>query len=225
VSTSNLNEPLKLSHSSLLDVHTLERRFLPLPSIFQSLSLIVQHLKLANTIVSSSSDERELDVCLNYFENAISAYSANGEFLLHSLKTTRELISETLTFKDQHFAKRQSSDIFRLTETTARDSGTIRVITLLTLFYLPSSFIAVSHILLLCKLACDLMRDHCPQTVMGMNFFAMDPVSHHVIVSPQFWVYFSLCIPLTGGTFLLWRWRSLGKKSNSQIQSALKEEV
>jgi len=48
-----------------------------------------------------------------------------------------------LDIKNQEIASETNTHILHLTEDTVDDSSTVRVITLVTLVYLPSSFVAV----------------------------------------------------------------------------------
>jgi Mg2+ and Co2+ transporter CorA len=64
-----------------------------------------------------------------------------------------------------------------------RDSTTVRVITVVTLIYLPATFTA---------------------TLLGMNsFFEMDD-NRRIVVSPQFWIYIVCAVPLTVATLSYW---------------------
>jgi hypothetical protein len=40
---------------------------------------------------------------------------------------------------------------------------------------------------------------------MGTNFFAMNPSTHSIVVSPQFWIYFCVSLPMTALTIWLSR--------------------
>jgi hypothetical protein len=40
---------------------------------------------------------------------------------------------------------------------------------------------------------------------MGTNFFAMNPSTHSIVVSSQFWIYFCISLPMTALTMWLSR--------------------
>lgn len=52
--------------------------------------------------------------------------------------------SDTLSLKNQDISVQQNNQLYELAQSSARDSFSIRAITVLTLIYLPFSFVAVS---------------------------------------------------------------------------------
>lgn len=83
------------------------------------------------------------EVLQNYAVMA-TAYSQNALFLRDKIRGTAELLSDTLNLKHQKIAQTISENTLGLTDAAVKDSATIRVITVVTLLYLPSTFIAVS---------------------------------------------------------------------------------
>lgn len=57
-------------------------------------------------------------------------------------------LTAALDLKSQATAKEINDNILELTKDTVDDSATVRVVTLVTLIYLPASFVAVSKIIL-----------------------------------------------------------------------------
>lgn len=76
------------------------------------------------------------------------------------------------------------------------DSQSIRVITILTLVYLPASFVAVST-----RSSTIFMNDRliCKQTFFGMQFFG-------TLILPKLWVFFLSAVLLTLLTLGGWLW-------------------
>jgi hypothetical protein len=83
-----------------------------------------------------------------------------------------------------------------LTRDTVDDSATVRVVTLVTLIYLPASFVSVSisvldwinHIFALTE----------SQSLLGMNLFAFQSSDGPGFqISKQFWIFIVLTVPLT----------------------------
>ena len=143
MATTLLDAPLGISHNTLLQVHGLEKRFLPLKSIFASLQTVLASLQ--RTVQASCNDTTKDDIslALTNCANEAQAYADNAQYLLRITHSTRQQISDTLNFKNQDTMQGQSRNVLWLAEHSAQDSVSIRVITFLTMGYLPFSFIAV----------------------------------------------------------------------------------
>jgi hypothetical protein len=76
--------------------------------------------------------------------NEVGAHRKNALFLIQRAKLTGQAISDFLNFQNQATAQEQSLYRASMTASTMKDSFNVRVITLVTLFYLPFSFLAVS---------------------------------------------------------------------------------
>ena len=83
------------------------------------------------------------EVLQNYSVMA-AAYSQNAIYLRDKVRGTAQLLSDTLNLKHQRIAQSISENTLTLTDAAAKDSATIRVITVVSLLYLPATFIAVS---------------------------------------------------------------------------------
>ena len=82
------------------------------------------------------------DFLQNYITVA-AAYSRNATFLRDKIRSTIQLLSDTLNLKHQKIAQTISENTLALNDAAVKDSGTIRVITVVTLLYLPATFVAV----------------------------------------------------------------------------------
>lgn len=78
----------------------------------------------------------------------ITAYTHNAVFIRDKIRGTAQLLSDTLNLKHQQTAQRISGNTLALNDAAVRESATIRVITVVTLLFLPSSFVAVSRSIL-----------------------------------------------------------------------------
>ena len=83
------------------------------------------------------------EVLQNYATMA-AAYSQNATFLHDKIHGTAQLLSDTLNLKHQKIAQSVSENTLAFTNAAVKDSATIRVITIVTLLYLPATFVAVS---------------------------------------------------------------------------------
>lgn len=82
------------------------------------------------------------EILQNYATMAV-AYSQNATFLRDKIRGTAQLLSDTLSLKYQKIAQSTSENTLALTGAASQDSATIRVITIVTLLYLPATFVAV----------------------------------------------------------------------------------
>lgn len=92
-----------------------------------------------------------------------------------------------------------SSRMLLLTRKSVDDNATVRVVTVCTLIYLPASFTA---------------------SFFGMNFFNQSNSSQFEI-SPRFWVYVAITVPLTVVTIGAWYLYKLqyDRKKNSDEEA------
>ncbi|KAL4925371.1 uncharacterized protein BDV17DRAFT_284050 [Aspergillus undulatus] len=191
---AEIDKPLRVDHESLTAVRSTENRCLVLQPIFRALDKTFEVLHQANAALSSSgvTSESEMQATkqlLNNYSASVSSYVQAGRSLQSRTSRIASHITDTLSFKDAYIAKRQ-------TEFMLRDSTTVRVITVVTLIYLLSTFMA---------------------TLLGMNsFFEMDE-NRRIVVAPQFWIYIVCAIPLTAVTLCYWWYfqRSKQRKERS----------
>ncbi|KAE8382719.1 hypothetical protein BDV26DRAFT_288279 [Aspergillus bertholletiae] len=191
--TERIQDHLRVNHRMLADIRSVEARCLPLQALFRSFDKTVQILHKANSALKDCGNVQHLpwhkmDQLLDNYEGHADAYLQAASFLQSRATTTAQLIADTFSFKNSHTAQEQSDYMLDLTSSTVDDSSTVRVITVVTLIYLPSTFMA---------------------TLLGMNsFFEMDSETHKLIVSPQFWIFVVCAVPLTAVTVLYWWVRS-----------------
>ncbi|KAI9836443.1 MAG: hypothetical protein M1819_001475 [Sarea resinae] len=189
-------------HANIQRVHFVESRCLPLTAIFRSFSQTLSALSALNTslplvcgLTHSDSDtirrDNMVDI-LSKYASQTSAYEAQIGFLTNNIRSTAQLLSNTLNFKYQGLAQQQSEYVVELTSATLKDSSAVRVITIITLLYLPSTFVA---------------------TIFGMDFFNFGGDSR-LQVSPQLWIFFAFAAPLTMAT-IAWYLRQIGQRRNA----------
>lgn len=86
----------------------------------------------------------EIKELLQNYATMVAAYNSNAVYLLDKIRGTAQLLADTLNLKHQQTAQHVSSNRLALNNAAVKDSATIRVITVVTLVYLPANFIAVS---------------------------------------------------------------------------------
>ena len=132
----------------LLQLRRLEARLLLLPPIFQSLIQVIQTLQTMNDAfqaegaVSDETHKTTQEILQNYSRAAV-AYLQNATFILQKTRATAQMLSDTLKMKHQQTAQNISENTLALNNRVVQDSATIRVITVVTLLFLPGQFIAV----------------------------------------------------------------------------------
>ncbi|KAH8723313.1 hypothetical protein GQ44DRAFT_804389, partial [Phaeosphaeriaceae sp. PMI808] len=193
--TTDISEVLTVGHESLSYVRYIADRILPLEPMTKGVERILGSLEEMRIWICCQRNLSEetslmLKASATNLSNEASAYRNNAAFILQRVQVTAQVISDSMTFQHQAIAHSQNQHMATLADSTMKDSVNIRVITFVTLFYLPFSFIAVSN------------------TILGMNLFNFDTKSHHLVVSTQFWIYFVIALPLTTVTLIFWKWKT-----------------
>jgi secreted trypsin-like serine protease len=123
-------------------IRSLENRFIPLAAIFKSGQSSIQALSTLHATRYGLSEQNAgahiaVQRCFEELERETTSYGNNVAFLLKKAKSTGQSISDTLNIKFQATSQ-------ELTHAAQQDSVAIRVITVVTLLYLPFTFVAVS---------------------------------------------------------------------------------
>ena len=132
----------------LLQLRRLEARLLLLQPIFQSLIQAIETLQTMNDAFQadgavSGETHKATQESLQNYSRAAAAYQQNATFILQKIRATAQMLSDTLKMKNQQTAENISKNTLALNNRVVLDSGTIRVITIVTLLFLPGQFIAV----------------------------------------------------------------------------------
>lgn len=216
-----------------------ETNLKPLVPIFAAHNRVLAKLRTWNhdfqcTQQISASLAQDFSSELDNQEAKLQALEQNVQFLLSRTASVIQMVSTELQTPDRVFFSltkcrqpRKASDTISLksqntTEDMSNhmlsDSAAIRVITVMTLFYLPSSFVSVS-----CN--CSTRRSTRPvqtleaityercQGFFGMGFFSTaDATLAGWTVSPYLWIYLIAALPLTALTVWYWWWKSRSNK-------------
>jgi len=133
-----------------------------------------------------------LEIAFRAHQNLYDTKSLRSSFFFIDIKLQ---LATAVQFKNQAIARDINDNMLRLTKDTVDDSATVRVVTLVTLIYLPASFVA---------------------SILGMNLFTFETSQDSGFrISPQFWIFIALAVPLTlltVGSWFVIMWRS--KKTN-----------
>ena len=99
--------------------------------------------------------------------------------------------------------------MLNLTKETVDDSTSVRIVTFVTLIYLPASFVAVSTDIMYVNPKLTFTM----QSIFGMNLFTFETAQGSGFqISAQFWIFLILSVPLTlltvGAWFIIVRKRN-----------------
>lgn len=110
-----------------------------------------------------------------------------------------------MNLKNQKTAEMINYVMLRLTRETMDDNVTIYVITLVTLIYLPSQWIA---------------------TLLGMNLFQFDSAGGSLKVSKFLWIYVLTAVPLTALTVFWWQYQvRRQRRARKSAQNSLEQNL
>lgn len=136
----------------------------------------------------------------------LKGYIKSCEGLIDRIRNTIDLVGYTLTLHNQMETAKVDNELRdlterlkTLTESTVDDSATVRIITLVSAFYLPGSFVA---------------------SLYGMNFFGFDSERMEITIGHDFWIFIATWLPLTlltGAIYLLVLVLSGRKKNGKQF--------
>lgn len=109
-------------------------------------------------------------------------------FQAETAKVEKELRDMTANLKTLAQASQD------MAKDTVDDSAAVKIITLVTAFYLPGSFVAVGLVFRLVLSMAILTKS---QTLYGMNFFVFNGDTKRIEIANDFWKYVVTWIPLT----------------------------
>ncbi|RYP90935.1 hypothetical protein DL770_002940 [Monosporascus sp. CRB-9-2] len=177
-----IDKELRVGYDNLSTLVSLQNRFLQVPAI---LGHAIDTLKELYVLLDEHPllrilpfETRQLTIQLRNQYSNCRAYSRNATYLQQRTQATATLLSDTLSFRDQVVAKEQNGTMLQLNKSAV-------FITMLTLFYLPASFVA---------------------TFFGMNFFDLDNESGRIVGSSMIWIFVVSAILLTAATFASYYW-------------------
>lgn len=137
---SFIDENLRVGYDTLSTLIGLENRFTQIPTLLAHSMDILKELCTvigdADTKTTPTAKEL-LKAKLNNHQRQCIAFSRTASYLQQRTRSVAQLLSDTLSFRDQVVAKEQNSSMIQLNKSAV-------FITALTLLYLPSSFVAVS---------------------------------------------------------------------------------
>ncbi|SCN92174.1 uncharacterized protein FFB20_12343 [Fusarium fujikuroi] len=177
-----IEELTEAEYRNLTDLTYLESRLLQIQVILGSSNELLKGLSslCRNWYPDSTGNDRDSAIlALTEFQNHQLNFRACvrvAEFIQRLAEKNTQLLANSLSFREQLYAKAQNDSMLRLNKSAV-------FITTLTLLYLPASFVA---------------------TFFGMNFFDLDDNGHQIVMTSMIWIYFLSSAALTIGTFILY---------------------
>ncbi|KAF7870272.1 hypothetical protein EAF04_004020 [Stromatinia cepivora] len=109
-------------------------------------------------------------------------YVKDAEFYLRRAKDLNERIQSTVTLLSDFLSHEENRSMHKLTERSTKDAAAVKILTIITLVYLPTTIVA--------------------------NFFSTQFVqtsdSGHMSITKNWWILAAISIPLTAFTIVLW---------------------
>ncbi|SCO43017.1 uncharacterized protein FFMR_07173 [Fusarium fujikuroi] len=177
-----IEELTEAEYRHLTDLAYLESRLLQIPVILGSSNELLEGLSslCRNWYPDSTRGDRAsaMSALMEFQDHQLNcrAYVKTAEYLQKLTEKNTQLLANTLSFREQLYAKAQNDNMLRLNKSAV-------FITTLTLLYLPASFVA---------------------TFFGMNFFDLDDNGDQILMTSMIWIYFLSSAGLTISTFLLY---------------------
>ncbi|PWY96716.1 hypothetical protein BO94DRAFT_592680 [Aspergillus sclerotioniger CBS 115572] len=180
---------------------------LPLSSWMGVAQATVSKMQEINTLLYSKNVSTEDNY--DRVTGDLASYKVNLEGHLRSVRVLErkaqgisDLLAVALSQRNQAVIIDINQSMLKLTDEGFDDNATVKVVTLVTLIYLPASFVS---------------------TILGMNLF--DFGNGKLSISRQFWIFIVLAVPLTLLTLAMWYFVTQRQLRNRQkMKSKRKEE-
>jgi len=84
---------------------------------------------------------------LSHYSSLVDSYASNTLALQVKCASLLQFVVDSIGINNQLTAQKQNELMIKMAQTTVNDSECIKIITIVTLLYLPASFVAVSSFL------------------------------------------------------------------------------
>ncbi|PMD57524.1 uncharacterized protein K444DRAFT_644408 [Hyaloscypha bicolor E] len=199
---------------TLQGLHSLLEKVLPLSPRLRSTLATVKSLKSLYETLQRQGLYGELHSIkildeLRSYEVHTHEHIATVALLEKRIQEILSLLAVALNLKSQSTAVKINRNIWSLTKDTVDDSATVRLITIVTLIFLPASFVT---------------------SFLGMNLFTFQTSDGSgFAISRQFWIFVLMTVSLTfitvGSWMIMSRKRRKQKNRNEQMSTASEEVV
>ncbi|KAG0651758.1 hypothetical protein D0Z07_1903 [Hyphodiscus hymeniophilus] len=193
---------------TLQDLHNLQDKVLPLSPRLRSTLATVNSLKLyVETLRAKDICNEELASDfkgeLECYDVLLDGHLSSVALLEKRIQEILNLLGVALNLKSQTTAVKINRNIWNLTKDSVDDNATVKLVTIVTLIYLPASFMA---------------------SILGMNLFVFQSAdSSDFQISKQFWVFIVLTIPLT--LITVGSWIIMARRRRKQKNKEREEQI
>ncbi|KAF8859385.1 hypothetical protein BDZ45DRAFT_361920 [Acephala macrosclerotiorum] len=173
----------------LQELHSLLNKIMPIsPRLRSTLGTISSLRTLYGTLRRENlyTEHHSVQILdeLKTYEIHTEGHLASVALLEKKVQETVSLLAVALNLKNQSTTLSINHNILSLTKDTVDDSVTVRVVGIVTLIYLPATFVT---------------------SLLGMNLFSFQTSQGSGFqISKQFWIFFLITIPLTVITVGSW---------------------
>jgi hypothetical protein len=138
-----------VTFDTLKEVRAVEKNILPLGPLLTGLDGLIDDLEEANNFISEENGALDsafkiIQSALNQFRKEAGSYRRQALHIDRRAQSTAQSVLDSLNLGFQELAQSQSKNTFSMARSAREDSVAIRAVTLVTSFYLPFSFVAVS---------------------------------------------------------------------------------
>ncbi|KAI1126467.1 hypothetical protein F5Y10DRAFT_293852 [Nemania abortiva] len=190
---ADIDREMRVNYEQLNTLYIVMNKLLQIPT------LISHSLDVLDGLLGHSTDDKISNnpriQQLENFRRQTAAYSRTAACLHQRAQTTAQLLSDTLSLREQTIAKNQTSNMASLSKSTY-------LITIMGLLYLPTTLVA---------------------TVFGTNFFNFDGQKSAIVASTDIWYFFVASGVLTVITlFACYCFREYGTMAPRQAFKTIK---
>ncbi|EPE25310.1 Magnesium transport protein CorA, transmembrane region [Glarea lozoyensis ATCC 20868] len=190
------------AYTQLRALKHLEDQVLPLTARFQTTLATIRKLLDANDLFhsrqwSDTTTCQEIRDELQAHETYMNGHLITVTLLQKRVSEILNLLNIALSLKNQGTSVQINEHMLALTKDTVDDSASVRVVTIVTLIYLPASFVS---------------------SFLGMNLFDFNAEGGGFGMSSKFWVFFVMAIPLTMVTIGIWFYISQKKRNKIRAE-------
>ena len=190
---------LMMTTVMMATTHTIEE----LRRVCQSISSSSRQIRSTHLVVEecdSTTEERALASLLH----KCRAYRDNVEVMQNRVSKLIDLLADGLKEKSQGLTAGISNALLDLTRRSVSDNATVRIVTIITLIYLPTQFVA---------------------SFFGTNFIVYQQGLRTIQVAKDTWIFVAFAVPLTLLTLSIWFIATRREKKAKEMAAQLDEKA
>jgi ABC-type transporter Mla subunit MlaD len=141
-----------VTFNTLKEVRSIERNILSVEPLLASFDTMLDDIREAHESFSKGAKAMNstlpmMSAIFDQFRKEAASYRRQANQLDRRAQSTAQSVMDSLNLGFQQLAQSQNRNTFIMAKSAREDSIAIRAITLVTSFYLPFSFVAVSLLL------------------------------------------------------------------------------